>query len=544
MTYGRLLLLALGTGIASCGYFNTLYNARREFGEAERAASRGEASTAQTKYLGAIQKAAKSYRKYPNGRWSDDALYLIARARFELREYAAARAASTELLQKTADPQMRADAHAMLGAAAFQLGDRTVALVHLDSAVQQTAGPMRGRAQLWRARAYRAVGQADAAWTDLAAIDKNDPHFIAAQLERIAFGIEQRDSAQTAAAFSRVLALPDARWAVDTLADLALSALATFGAITTRNIFNAPTAGWATIARDSVALIRAQLALRGGDTTAAMTELTQLAGRAVLPIANPARVSLARAQLQNADELQDLRAIRAVLLPAITDGAAQMMLRSMGIVEALTNKAQQAGQPLALFAAAEIARDELNAHVLARRLFITFVDVAPQTPWSAKALLAALALAPDADDAQTLRTRLALYANSPYVQVTTGGADPEEFALAEDRLQRSMIALRAEGAVLAQQQDVSVSRVVATLDSLRIVARTDSTRIACGLLVDTLAVTGLRGDSVRAACMRSDTLKIAEYLKIDTLLWRSVRPDSLGRRRVTRPASVRKDTIK
>jgi tetratricopeptide (TPR) repeat protein len=540
------LVIVLTITPTACGYFNTLYNARREFTEAQRAAMRGEQSAAQTRYNGAIEKAAKSYRKYPNGRWSDDALYLIARARFELRQYDAAHAASTELLAKTTDPAMRGDAHAILGASAFQLGDPTNAMVHLDSAVQQTGKELRGRAHLWRARVHLAAQNVAAAWADLNAVEPDDPSYAAVQLERIAIGIQVGDTAQTAAAFNAMLLRDDARQWVDTLSDLAMRAASAFGATSTRHMLGTPLPEWTAAARDSVALLRARLALRGGDTATAWGELNELAARSSTAIANAARVSLALSHLQRADELSDLRAVRPMLLPAISDQTVQTLIRSMGIVEALVGKAQNAGQLVALFAAAEIARDDLGAHKLARRLFITFADVAPQTPWAPKALLAALALAPDADDSPVLRDRLLQHSASPYVQATQDGADAEAFTSAEERLQRSLIALREEGAALAQQQDLSVTRVVATLDSLRIVARTDSTRVSCGLLIDTLAVKGIRADSVRRACMRSDTLKVAEYLKIDTLLWRGRLGEEIVRKQPGKqpPKPIKPDTIR
>jgi hypothetical protein len=88
---------------------------------------------------------------------------------------------------------------------------------------------------------------------------------------------------------------------------------------------------------------------------------------------------------------------------------------------------------------------------------------------------------------------------------------------------------------------------VATLDSLRIVARTDSARISCGLMIDTLAILGTRADSVRKACMRADTIKVAEYLKIDTMLWRpdlQNRADSAGARRRLNTRTIKRDSIK
>lgn len=531
---------------SSCGYLNSFYNAQRQFKDAERSAARGDRSAATVGYNGALEKAAKSYRKYPRGRWSDDALHLIARSRFELGEYAAARAAALELLTFSNDATMRGDAHAIAGASAFELRDASVALIHLDSATTNVSDRFRGRAHLWRARAYRELGDVARAWQDLDAVGESDASFTDVQLERIAFGIEQRDSARVTEAFAKILEHRDSRRILDTVADLALHAVSRFGAASTRNMLNATLPDWLASARDSIALVRADLALRAGDTVTATTELTQLAGRSTAGIANAARIKLANAQVRQVSTLEELRDLRATLLPAIAVPAVPPMLRNMRIVDALVQKAQTSGQAVALFAAAEIARDDVGAPLLARRLFVTFVDVAPQTPWSPKALLAAIALDPDASDANELRARLTRYTASPYLQATDTGASAEAYEVAEERLQRSLLALRQEGAVLADQQDLAVGRVVATLDSMRVVARTDSARIRCGLMIDTLAIGGARADSVRSACMRSDTLKLAEYLAVDTMIWRATNAvDSVAatRRRVNTPRrDAKRDT--
>lgn len=531
---------------SSCGYLNSLYNAQRQFNDAERRSARGDRAGASVAYTSAIEKAAKSYRKYPRGRWSDDALHLIAMSRFELGEYPAARAAATELLGLTSDATIRSDAHAIAGASAFEMQQPTTALVHLDSAMANVSERLRGRAYLWRARTHRELGDVARAWQDLDAVRENDPSFTDVQLERIAFGIEQSDTARVSAAFAQLLGHRDARRTLDTVADLALHAVGKFGPVTTRNMLNASLPDWMAGARDSIALVRADLALRAGDTLNAVTELTQLAGRSSAGIANAARIKLASAQVRNVSTLEELQAVRATLLPAIADFAVPPMLRNMRIVDALVQKAQSAGQPVALFAAAEVARDEVGAPMLARRLFVTFVDVAPQTPWSAKALLAAIALDPDAPDANALRARLATYAGSPYLPTDSVG-NAEAYESAEERLQRSLLALRAEGAVLADQQDLGVGRVVATLDSMRVVARTDSARIRCGLMIDTLAIAGTRADSVRTACMRSDTLKVAEYLAVDTMIWRATNAvdsaTAATRRRTPARGNIRRDTI-
>ncbi|HEX6063438.1 MAG TPA: hypothetical protein VFZ04_04410, partial [Longimicrobiales bacterium] len=203
--------LILAVVLSGCGYFNSLYNAKRQFAEGERASARGAVQPAQDAYKGAIEKAARSYRKHPNGRWSDDALHVIARARFELGEYPAARAAANELLAHSSDPAMRADAHAIAGASALAVDDVQTALVHLDTAVAGASDALRGRAHLWRARAYRKTNELERAWQDLDAVREDDPFYLAVQLERINFGVQQRDSARTTAAFASVLARPAAR---------------------------------------------------------------------------------------------------------------------------------------------------------------------------------------------------------------------------------------------------------------------------------------------------------------------------------------------
>ena len=541
------LVVTLVLALTSCGYFNTLYNARRQFADAERAAARGQALPARDAYQGAIEKAARSYRKYPRGRWSDDALHLIARARFELGEYPAASAAATELLAGSSDPVMRADAHAIVGASALALNDVATAVIHLDSAATNSSEAMRGRVHLWRARAYRRTGELARAWTDLDAVAENDPSFIAVQLERINFGIEQRDSARTTAGFATLLKRSDIREYVDTLYNLAMRAVGQFGPGATRTMLSAPLPDWLASARDSIALARAEVALHAGDTLTANAELAQLASHAVAVVATAARVRLARTRLPVVSRLEDLQDLRTVLLPAINDPAVPPLLRSMRIVEVLVQKAQTSGQPLALYAAAEVARDELGAYPLARRLFTTYVDFAPQAPWAAKALLAAIALAPDAPEAADLRTRLTSQQASPYAQVVNGGTDPEVFASAEERLQRSLVAMRQEGTQLADRQDVTVNRAVATLDSLRLAAQSDSVRLACGLMIDSLAIVGIRADSVRVACLRADTVKVAVYLKADSMILRGQtrdRADSLLDRRRSTPPTVRRDTIK
>ena len=539
-------ILGLALALGACGYFNSLYNARRQFSDAERARARGETGTAQTAYTGTIEKAAKSYRKYPKGRWADDALYLIARSRFQLGEFEAARAAFNALLSMTSDGGLRAGAHAFAGATALRLAERTDALAHLDSAVARLDddAPLNGFARLWRARAHAALGDITGAWADLDAVTSvHDSEYGAVQLERIGFAIETHDSARLASAFAGILSSRDARQRLDTLNVFALQATPWLGAQAVRAFLAEPPGSWPSAPRDSLALLRAQIAVRAGDTLDANRELMDLAEHAVGPTAAVARVMVARSRLRSLQTLEQLAAVRSLLLPAITVGEAQMLIRTIRLVDVMVRRSAQTGQPLAVFAAAETARDELGAPNLARTLFKAYADIGVQTPWAAKALLAAIALDPAAPDANDLRERLHALAPNPYTQVVNGESAQDAYDTAEERLTRSLIALKSEATQLAQQQENVVSQVIATLDSITAAARTDTLRAACGLMLDTLAITGIRADSVRIACMRSDSIKVAAYLIADTVSWRpdTTRANPLTTRR--RGARTTRDTI-
>ncbi len=70
--------LSLGSG---CVYFNTFYNARKAFNEAETARkeslSRGRETVQKNKYETAIDKSLKVIEEYPNSGWYDDALFVL-----------------------------------------------------------------------------------------------------------------------------------------------------------------------------------------------------------------------------------------------------------------------------------------------------------------------------------------------------------------------------------------------------------------------------------------------------------------------------------
>ena len=525
--------VALYLLVGGCAYYNSLYNAERAFGDAERAAARGESSVALNEYGVAIEKAERSLKRDPDGRWSDDARFLIARAHFGRGDIPAARPVLERVLAESGDGSLKAGAAAYLGAVDVHEGREEAGIQRLTAALNgEPEDDMRAFAHLWRGRARLALGDA-AGWKDLddaAAIAA--PAGTAALLERATWAATGDDYTRAQQSFGAVFQRAETvRWA-DSLRALTRRAAIHFGPDRARRLLVPEEGPWNAGDRDRMALFRADLALMGGDTAAAIAEARAVADRATGPTADGARVVMARISLGSAQETAELNDIRAALLPAIANADAQRLIREIKTLGVLLERAQ-GGQPLALFAAAELARDELRAPHLARSLFLAYAALAPEAVYAPKARLAANALAQDG----TLEP-VGADTSNVYVAAMRGrGGDA--FTTAEEGLQKALATLRADATRVAEQRDASVRTTIAQLDSVRAAARRDSVSLSCGLMLDSLAIGGMRGDSIRAACIRGATLRMDSIIA-DSLYLRPATADSArtNRRRTLLPDSA------
>jgi hypothetical protein len=278
-------------------------------------------------------------------------------------------------------------------------------------------------------------------------------------------------------------------------------------------------AAWPANVRERHLLRRATLAAEAGDTATAIADAISLADRSTPGSAARARLEAARWRLASVDDIAQLEEVRALLLPVINDGFVRQLVGDMRTIDVLISQAVNEGRTIALFAAAEIARESLGAPALAAALFVTYADLAPASVWAPKALLAADALETDDEQIDGLAGRIRQRPDNPYASsVLTGRSDADAFAAAELRLAEDLDPILRDARRVAAARDVGVGSVVARIDSIRAVALADSARITCGILVDSLALTGVRSDSTRAACMRSDSARLAEVLTIDTML--------------------------
>jgi hypothetical protein len=523
----RALLLACTLSLTGCGYFNALYNAQRRFDAAQRAASRGEDAVARRAYTESIEKAANSYRRYPNGRWADDALLLITRARFALEQDREAAAAAAHVLAVSSDQDVRTAAHAQRGAALFRLGAIDSAQLHLDSAVVHAAGDDEAFARLWRARVAFRQGRTADGWADLARAGTSDELLFETSLDAATHAAEVRDSARLTQAMEQ---LADARFngrsaeAIIALLDRTVALWSPAAALHASASFD--DAAWGEEIVDNVALARARIAAAAGDSATALDLALRVAQDVSGGIGSIARLLAARIRLARIDDPDELEDVRALLLPAFDEPAALNLMRHIRATQILLAQAT-GGSALSLFAAAEHARDELAAPRVARGLFLQFAQRNADTEWAGKAVLAAHSLSPDAESSAALeRARKNIYVRAAH------GEPDADITAAEQRLARGLTGIRTEALALAVQQDAVVGRAVTLLDSARSSARMDSVRIVCGTFIDSLSLKGIRADSVRSACLRGDSTRVKWVLKVDTTALRdTVAPIALHLRR-------------
>jgi hypothetical protein len=276
-------------------------------------------------------------------------------------------------------------------------------------------------------------------------------------------------------------------------------------------------ASWPPQVRDAIALTRARLAFDAGDPAAAQDLAMRVADAVSLGVGSRARRMVAEIRLLHGDSLHVLEDVRALLVPAYDDRGALELLRHVRAAQILIAAGQNPASSLSLFVAAELLRDDAGAPRLAQRLFLDFADLPQDNVWAGKAALAAHGIA------QTPETEAMLerFAGNPYVRAARGGMySADDIDSAEERLAYGIAGLRADALAEALRRDVVVGRAVTVLDSTRAAARSDSVRIACGILIDSLSIAGVRADSTRSACLRGDTTRVRFVINADTVLLR------------------------
>lgn len=458
MTPRRGLLPVAVLSLGGCIYFNSLYNAQRVFQEAEGHRWAGREAEARALYDSVVIKAARSYRKEPTGPWADDALYVLGRAYVRRGDWKEAREALELAAELTDDEAIRYGALLYLGVVAGTTGAPARGIELLNEAIRGLPDEeIRGEGHLWRARLLLAAGRVDEGWWNLdRAAEAHSRYAVPAHLEGLLWGIVRNEPSRARGGVDRLLSRGEGHARSDTLLALIGVARSAWGPAPAAALLErGEQAPWPREERDRVLNLRSALYLEAGDTARAVAGAQRVAGGAG-PEAARARRFLARLHLASVWDVRELDGVRAILLPGVGDAAVLELLVAVRMVELLASRAREGDAGPSLFAAAEMARDALEARQLARRLFLQYADDA-EAPWRGKALLAALALTDEEADRTSLRLRLWDLPDDPYVATARGEAGAgEAFQRLEGDLALALDALLSEVSREAAELDILV----------------------------------------------------------------------------------------
>jgi hypothetical protein len=426
-------LLGMASG---CAYYNGMYNARRAEREARRFEREGRAAEARDRWQRVVVHAETVATRHPRSRWAPDALLLSGLGLVHLEDYVDAAVVLERAVRQARTPAQRAEGLTLLGRANLGLGRAAMARADLDSAVAE-APHASGEALLWRGLALRELGDSAAALADFAS--STHPR---APYERARTLIQSGD---TAAALAQLDTLAGVRGYDESAWRAALDSLGALGA------------------QPRVSRLAERLATRGDLTRGERARLLLDDGRRRLAAEDTAgaRARYQEAALAAPDSAEsEVAAVRITLLVVVaagSDAALDSLGALLGRSVALGGAPAFEALPMARlldrlgalardvpvpdagwFLRAEMLRDSLRAVPLAARAFAEMARRFPDSPWTPKALLAAVAAGHPAAD--SLRVILdARYAESPYRRAALGQAGASEAYVAlEDSLSRSL----------------------------------------------------------------------------------------------------------
>jgi tetratricopeptide (TPR) repeat protein len=439
-----LLSVTLAVG-AACIYFNTYYNADKLFNEGRRDIEEGRESSGLSALAASIEKAEKVVIDNPDSRWADDAWRLIVRARLLREEWEEALEAGRNLERYAATGPDSAEVAGYLGMAQLHLGDPAAADTLLSRALTAEQDDAK-RAELLHSRglARSRLGHLEAADADLLLVTGMRPDWVEPRIDRLSLLVDAGRTAEAADELASILRLglteAEERAMLATVRDVAETSpetiLAGLAAVESSSL-----------KRENLALLlnlRAELRAARAEFEPARLDY-ELASRTApgSRAGVDAGLTAARLRASGAADLREIQAAREELerisqQPAGRRADVMRLRDNLYRVEFWVRL-----EGLGYVAAAELARDELQAPALARSLFLRYAESEPESIWAPKAILAALELGglnsgppPDSAHAATSeadwRRRLREdYRDSPYVVAVLGERPSDGFTYEE-----------------------------------------------------------------------------------------------------------------
>ena len=125
-----LLLAAFAVGASGCVYYNTFYNAKKAFNEAESARKKSKSQRGGSgQYKKAIEKSLKVVENYPNSKYYDDALYVLGVSYYYTEQYSKAERRFREIVANYPESGFIKDVNLYLAKSKLMQNDMDDAMV-------------------------------------------------------------------------------------------------------------------------------------------------------------------------------------------------------------------------------------------------------------------------------------------------------------------------------------------------------------------------------------------------------------------------------
>jgi tetratricopeptide (TPR) repeat protein len=441
-TLARAVIVAAAAAAASgCVYYNGMYYAKRYTHQALESERAGRPSEARDRWQQAQMHAESLIARHPKSGLVGEAQLIRGRALVHEERYSDAVVALQAAARGAGPHAQHLEALGLMGRAYLALGMLAQARPVLDSAVVSDQRAVRDEALLHRGLVLVALGESGPARDDFErSRDPRAPYALAA----VSLGLG--DTARAGALFDSLVGTggyAEAAWsdALDSLAAAGAAAHASHlvDLLVARDALSSG-------AKARLLLDDAGRRIAAGDTAAAAARLQRAVAVARDSVAGQmAAVVLCRLAIAAAAADSDLEAERERLFGLVRAGGgagrdAQNALRLLARLDTLA--AAPSAPDGFWFLRAELLRDSLHAGRLAAAAFAMMAVKYPDSPWTPKALVAAIAGGYAASD--SLRALLARrYGRSPYATAGGGGpAGDSAYAALED----SLLRLAAAGA--------------------------------------------------------------------------------------------------
>jgi tetratricopeptide (TPR) repeat protein len=424
---------ALALGVAGCAYFNGMYNANRFTHQAQGDERAGRMADARASWQQAAEHAESLIVHHPKSGWAAKAFLVRGRALVHLGAYSDAEVALQQARRRRLSAEDHLEALELLGRAQLVFGQLDSAGIALDSAGASRNRAVRDEALLYRGRVWAAQGGLDSARAVLGRSRHPQAAYALAAVD-----LQLGDTAAAGAVYDSlagVRAFPEAAWRA------ALDSLAAAGAREHASRLAERLAARRGLSAGSVArllLDDAQRRIAAGDTAGAVAAWKEADGVARDSVEGQnAEVALALVAVAQAPSDSALGREREHLIAMARTGgtaASQAAAAARLLARAESLAADTSAPDAHWFERGELLRDSLHASALAAQDFALMADRFPASPWTPKALVAAIAAgAPGADSLRALLERR--YRDSPYTISALGGAGPAQaYAQLEDSL--------------------------------------------------------------------------------------------------------------